>query len=195
MKKCALAFLMLGTMLAGVAAEAGEVVGTVDLLRDNSDAVVYIEKVQGKTWPPPAEKPKIDQRKMNFIPHVLPILVGTTVEFQNSDAVLHNVFTPSPAGDKFNLGTWPVGVVKTYTFKRPGVVALLCNVHPEMSAYVIVLETPYFDVTDKVGKFSIKNVPAGNYTLAVWHEKIKKGPTQTVAVPEKGSVQVSFEKK
>ncbi len=195
MRRCTLIILVLGVFFGATEARAGDVVGTVNLLRNNSDAVVYIERIEGKTFTPPTQNLKIDQKQMVFIPHVLPILAGTTVEFHNSDAVLHNVFTPSAAGDKFNLGSWPAGVVKTYTFKKPGVVALLCNVHPEMSAYIVVVETPYFDVTDKEGKFSIENVPTGNYTLAVWHEKIKKGPTQTVAVPEKGSVQVSFEKK
>lgn len=195
MRRCTLIILVLGVLFGAMEARAGDVVGTVNLLRNNSDAVLYIERIEGKTFTPPTQNPKIDQIKMVFIPHVLPVLIGTTVEFHNSDPVLHNVFTPSRAGDKFNLGTWPAGLVKTYTFKKPGVVALLCNVHPEMSAYIVVVETPYFDVTDKEGKFSVKNVPPGNYTLTVWHEKIKKGPTQTVTVPERGSVQVTFERK
>lgn len=184
--------LILGALIFAIAAEAGEIVGTVNLGRNNSNAAVFIERIPGKTFPAPAQKPKMDQIQMVFIPHVLPILLGTTVEFHNSDNVLHNVFTPSPAGDKVNLGTWPKGVVKTYTFKKPGIVAILCNVHPEMSAYIVVVETPYFDVTDKDGKFSIKDVPAGDYTLAVWHERLKKNLTQSVKVPEKGSVQVAF---
>jgi len=183
---------MLAMLLGTQAAQAGEIVGMVNLGRDNSNAAVYIERIQGKTFPAPAQKPKIDQIQMVFVPHVLPILLGTTVEFHNSDTVLHNVFTPSAAGDRINLGTWAAGIVKTYTFKKPGIVAVLCNVHPEMSAYIIVVETPYFDVTDKAGKYSIKNAPAGNYTLVVWHEKLKKNLTKPVTVPEKGSLQVDF---
>lgn len=195
MRKGELVFLIVGILAGATGASAGEIIGTVNLVRDNSDAVVSIERIAEKTFAPPAEHPKIDQIKMVFVPHVLPILIGTTVEFHNSDPVLHNVFTPSPAGDKFNLGTWPTGLVKTYTFKKPGVVALLCNVHPEMSAYIVVAETPYFAVTDKAGKFSIKNVPPGSYTLKVWHEKVKKASTQNVVVPEDGTVQVTFERK
>ncbi len=194
MRNCNPILLMLGMLLVTVAARAGEILGTVSLGRDNSNAAVYIERIPGKTFPPPAQKPKIDQIQMIFVPHVLPILLGTTVEFHNSDTVMHNVFSPSPAGDRFNLGTWPKGVVKTYTFKKAGIVALLCNVHPEMSAYIVVAETPFFDVTDKDGKYSIKDVPAGDYTLVVWHEKLRKNLSQPVKVPEKGSVQVAFSK-
>jgi len=185
---------MFAILLSVVAVQAGEISGTVKMGRDNSNAVVYVDVIKGKTFAPPTEKPKMDQKQMTFIPHVLPILLGTTVEFHNSDTVLHNVFTPSKAGDKFNLGTWPQGIVKTYTFKKPGVVALLCNVHPEMSAYIIVVQTPFFDVTDKEGNFSIANVPAGSYTLMVWHERLRKNLSKSVTVPEKGSVQVDFQK-
>ena len=186
--------LMFAMLLVAISAKAGEIAGTVNLGRDNSNAAVYIERIQGKTFPAPAQKPKMDQKQMVFIPHVLPILLGTTVEFHNSDTVLHNVFSPSPAADKINLGTWAAGIVKTYTFKKPGIVVVLCNVHPEMSAYIVAVETPFFDVTDKDGKFSIKDVPAGNYTLVVWHEKLRKNMTQSVTVPEKGSVQAAFSK-
>lgn len=86
----------------------------------------------------------MDQKGLTFVPHVLPILVGTTVDFKNSDDVLHNVFTPSKAGDRFDLGTWGKGQMKSFTFKKPGEVVILCNVHPEMEAYIVVVETPYF---------------------------------------------------
>jgi plastocyanin len=194
MKSCTPIFLTLAILLSGVTVQAGEINGTVKVGRNNSNAAVYIDAIKGKTFTTPSEKPKMDQKQMTFIPHVLPILLGTTVEFHNSDTVLHNVFTPSKAGDRFNLGTWPAGIVKTYTFKKPGIVALLCNVHPEMSAYIIVVETPFFDVTDKEGKFSIKNVPAGTYTLVAWHERLRKNLSKPVTVPEKGSVQVDFSK-
>ncbi len=120
--------------------------------RDNRDAVVYLETVAGKFDPPP--KPlAIDQLKMKFIPHVLPVVVGTTVNFLNSDPVLHNIFTPSRAGDRFNLGTWPQGEVRPYTFKKPGPVRLLCNVHPEMLAWVVVLQNQYIAKTGPDGGF------------------------------------------
>ncbi|NIR63365.1 MAG: hypothetical protein GWN00_08045, partial [Aliifodinibius sp.] len=87
---------------------AGEITGTVKIPRasDNADAVVYIERQEDMQFEPPKEQPVMDQQNLTFIPHVLPIVVGTTVQFRNSDKVQHNIFTPSPAGDMFNLGTW-----------------------------------------------------------------------------------------
>lgn len=173
---------------------AGEITGTVKARgRDNADAVIYIEAIPGKTFTPPAKKPIIDQKHLTFVPHVLPILVGTTVEFLNSDPVLHNVFTPSAAGDKFNLGSWPAGQSKDYTFKKPGVVDLLCNVHPEMSGFVIVVQTPYFAVSDAAGHYTIKDVPPGTYKLTAWHERSKKTKTQEVTVPASGSATADFD--
>jgi hypothetical protein len=76
----------------------------------------------------------------------------------------------SPEG-RYNLGTWPTGDTKDYTFKKPGIYSQLCNIHPDMLAYVVVVDTPYFAVTDATGAFLIRNVPAGKYKLVVWHEK------------------------
>lgn len=199
MKRIWPSLLLLGS--AGLLAAAtalpsatGQISGTVKARGPNSaDAVVYIAPIQGKTFPAPSEKPEIDQKNMLFVPHVLPILVGTTVKFRNSDPVLHNVFTPSPAGDKFNLGSWPQGGTKEYTFKKPGVVTLLCNVHPEMSGYIIVTETPYFAVTDKAGHYVIKDVPPGTYKLVAWHERSKKPVTTTVTVSANGTATADFD--
>lgn len=175
-------------------ATAGDIVGkiTVQGARSAADAVVYIDEIPGKTFAPPKEHAVMDQKNMAFVPHVLPVVVGTTVDFLNSDDVLHNVFTPDKCAGKFNLGSWPKGQVRSYTFKEPGCVAvLLCNVHPEMEAYVVVLQNPYFAKTGKTGEFVIKDVPAGKYTLKVWHEKLKTKP-QEVTVPAKGQVEVNF---
>ena len=139
--------------------------------RDNGNAVVYIDKIPGKTFAPPATAPRLDQLNLTFTPHVLPVLAGTTVAFPNSDEIRHNVFSPSPV--RFNLGTYEKNTMKYYRFDKPGVATLLCNVHAEMSAYVVVTETPYFAVTGKDGKFVLKDLPAGKYTLKVWHEKAK----------------------
>jgi len=105
-------------------------------------------------------------------PYLLPVLVGTTVDFLNSDSVNHNVF--SPDGEGYNLGTWPKGQSKSYTFKKAGVYTQLCSVHPEMEAFVIVLANPYFAVADKDGKFTINDVPDGHYDLKVFSKKLKK---------------------
>lgn len=155
-------------------AQTGSISGKVICrgLRDHRDAVVYVERIPEKAVIPPKEPVTLDQLNLTFLPHVLPVLVGTTVAFPNSDEVRHNVFSTSPA-KRFNLGTYPRGVVKHVTFDQPGVVDLLCNVHSEMSAYVVILETPYFAVTGPDGKYEIKNVPPGRYVLKTWHESLK----------------------
>lgn len=166
--------LIVLSCVISVQAQGGTITGTIRArgMRHNADAVIYVEKIPGKTFHPPKEPVTIDQLKLTFIPHVLPVLVGTTVVFPNSDEVRHNVFSTSPP-KRFNLGTYPRGVVKTITFDKPGVVDLLCNVHTEMSAYVVVVETTYFAVTGKDGSYTIKNVPPGKYILKAWHEKLK----------------------
>ena len=155
--------------------------------RDNGNAVVYIDKIPGKTFAPPSKPLVLDQQNLTFVPHVLPVLAGTTVEFPNSDEIRHNVFSPKPLG--FNLGTYEKNTKKYYRFDKPGIATLLCNVHAEMSAYVIVTETPYFTVTGKDGKFVLKDVPAGKYTLKIWHEKAKSS-TIPIEVSEASTANV-----
>lgn len=158
-----------------VGAGAGELKGTITAIgvKSSEGAVVYVDTIPGKTFEPPEEHAMIDQKDLVFHPHVLPILVGTTVDFLNSDAVLHNVFSPDKCAGKFNLGSWPQGQTRSYTFKSVCVATLLCNVHPEMEAFVVVVPTPYFAVADKKGAYSIENLPEGSYTVNVWHPKIK----------------------
>jgi plastocyanin len=171
---------------------AGSLAGTVKCVgaRNNADAVVYVDKIAGKTFPPPAAHARIDQKDMVFTPRVLPVLAGTTVDFLNSDPLLHNVFTPDKCAEKFNLGTWPTGKVKSYTFKQPCAATLLCNVHPEMEAFVVAVSTPYFAVTDKSGAYSIQDIPDGTYTVNVWHPRLKE-TTQQVSVS--GATTADFE--
>jgi len=154
---------------------AGDLHGKVACkgVRDSSDAVVYVAAIPGKTFPAPKEHPQIDQVNLVFKPHVLAVLVGTTVDFLNSDAVLHNVFTPDGCAEKFNLGTWPKGQTKSYEFKSECAARLLCKVHPEMEGFVVAVPTPYFAVTKADGSFQIPNVPDGSYTVKVWHPKLK----------------------
>jgi len=159
----------------------GTIKGTIEArgVRDARDVIVYLEKVDGM-FEPPAENPVIDQINLIFIPHILPVIVGTTVEFTNSDNVRHNVFSPSKA-KKFNLGTYASGVSREVTFEKPGIITILCNVHQEMSAYIVVLENPYYSVTGPEGTFALEDVPPGEYTVMTWHEKLKK-TKQTVTV-------------
>jgi plastocyanin len=190
-------FVLTGLFVAGFAltSQAGNIVGTVKAkgVKNSADAVIYIEKISGKTFAPPKEHAKMDQKNLKFHPHVLPILTGTTVDFQNSDDVLHNVFSPDACTDKMNLGSWPKGQSRSFTYKNPGCVSvMLCNVHPEMEAYVLALETPYYAVCAADGKYAIKDVPAGKYQLKIWHEKLK-AQIVSVEVPEKGEVTIDFE--
>ena len=147
-------------------------------------AAVYVEKIPGKEFHPPAEHAVVNQKNLVFNPHVLPVLVGITVDFKNSDTVQHNIFSSRKSTTVFNLGTYAPGLSRSVTFDKPGVVSLLCNVHSEMSAYIVVLETPYFAVTDRSGNFTIPGVPPGAYQLSFWHEALS-GEPQPVEV-EKG---------
>ena len=172
-------------ILAGVG-KANEIKGKVSVqgIKSAEHIAVYVDVIPDKKFEAAKEHVVIDQRKMAFIPHVVAVQQGTTVEFLNSDPVGHNVYWPSISGNKklaHNLGTWPKGEKKPFQFNDPGVASLLCNVHPEMSGYVVVVPTPYFAVTDKEGNFEIKNIPAGKYTLKTWSED-GKPTTQAVEV-------------
>jgi plastocyanin len=175
-----------------VEAWAGGVIsGTISATQAKlkKDCVVYIDNVAGQ-WPP-TQGAEINQKGLVFIPHVLPVVVGTTINFLNHDNVLHNVFSPDETAEKFNLGTWPPGEVRTYTFNKLGSAALLCNVHTEMEGYVVVLQNPYFAVTDENGNYTIKDVPPGAYTLKIWNKKLKGNPQQ-IKVQEGGTVKADF---
>jgi plastocyanin len=153
-------------------------------------AVVFVKEVKGDFKPP--EKPVVmDQKDLLFVPHVLPVLQGTTVNFLNSDNCLHNVF--SPDGEKYNLGSWPMGEVRPYVFKSTGIYTQLCKVHPEMLGYVVVLANPYFAVSDEKGAYAIDGIPAGDYTLAIWSESEKlKGQEVAVKIEAGKKVDVNF---
>lgn len=178
--------------LAAMPLIGGDIHGKVTAhgVRNAADAVVYVDTIPGKTCAPPTAHANIDQKNMQFFPQVLPIVAGTTVDFLNSDAVLHNVFSVDACADKFNLGTWPQGQKKSFTFKKPCFASLLCKVHPEMEGFVAVLPTSYFAVTAADGSYDIKDVPDGSYTVKVWHPKLK--PAQK-SVAVKGATEANFE--
>jgi plastocyanin len=173
-----LVLVLAGTM------RANDIKGKVSVqgIKTAENIAVYVDVIVDKKFDAPKDHVVIDQRKMAFLPHVVAVQQGTTVDFLNSDPVGHNVYWPSISGNKklsHNLGTWPKGDKKPFQFNDLGVASLLCNVHPEMSGYVVVVPTPYFAVTDKDGNFEIKNVPAGKYTLKTWSED-GKPTTQAV---------------
>lgn len=139
-------------------------------------SIVYISAVPGKTFTPPATHIVIDQHNIMFRPHVIVAQIGQTVDFLNSDRLRHNIFWDSIAGNEklaHNLGTWPAGQIRSWVFHTPGIVPLGCNVHPQMSGFLLVSPTPYFAITGADGAYTIPNIPPGNYTVKAWHEGMK----------------------
>jgi plastocyanin len=174
----------------------GSVTGNVECKKTRypEDVVVYIEIVGDNKYPAPEEHGILDQYNLTFVPHVIAVQKGTTIDFPNSDLVRHNVFSPPDCCKQFNLGTYDVGVVKHVTFDEAGEIPLLCNVHAEMSAFVLVLDNPYFSVTGRDGAFKIENVPPGTYKLSAWHEKLRT-VTKDVTVEAGKTTSVDFQLK
>ena len=186
---------------------AGNIKGTVKVkgLRTPENILVYLSKAPPATADLSKAKFVMDQRNLEFVPQVLPILVGATVDFPNNDKVDHNVFSMSRT-KKFNLGSYTAGESKSVVFDKPGIVELRCDVHAEMAAYILVMKNPYFAVTDKQGHFEIpdsnsleqtglsgvKDLAAGKYFVKTWHEKLKT-QKQAVMVPENGDVTIQLD--
>jgi plastocyanin len=170
-----------GTIEGSIRARAGV---------ESPQFVVSVEDIGG-TFSAPATHAVMDQRGLRFIPHVLAVLVGTTVDFTNSDPLLHNVFSIS-AAKRFNLGLYGGGAVRSILFDQPGVVQLLCNVHQEMTAYIVVLRNPYFVVVNKGERYRIENVPSGRHRIRCWGPQFGEREI-TVNVPETGSTSGDFE--
>jgi plastocyanin len=176
----------IAVLLLASGSHAADIKGKVTALgmKSAENIAVYVDTIPGKEFPAPTQSVIMDQKNLKFAPHVLVVLKGTTVDFLNSDPVGHNVYWPSISGNKkaaHNMGTWPQGQKKAFQFSDLGVASLLCNVHPEMSGYVVVAPTPYFAVTDKDGNFDIKDVPGGHYNLVTWSEE-GKPTTQAIDV-------------
>jgi plastocyanin len=159
------------------------------------DFVVFIEDIPTEKAKPPSEPVKVVTKKVTqkgamFTPHVLPVLVGTTVEWPNHDEIFHNVFSISET-KQFDLGLYKHPEVKRITFEKPGRVDVFCSIHTAMNCIVLVLETPHFSTTDEKGHYEIVNVPAGTYKLKAWHERL---PSQVkeVTVPPDGDAKIDF---
>jgi plastocyanin len=166
----AVLLVLTGSLLAHAGTITGKVTG------GRGAAVVYVEAIAGKTFPAPAKHLVMDQKSLLFQPHVVVVVAGSTVDFLNSDNVAHNIFWPAVSGNKklsHNMGTWPKGEIRPFKFDAPGVVPLLCNVHPEMSGYIIVVPTSYYAEADASGDYKIDNIPDGAYTVTAWREGMK----------------------
>jgi plastocyanin len=153
---------------------------------DQRRSVVYLETAPRGAFEDRGElRARMDQRDETFMPHVLAIQVGTTVEFTNSDRTYHNVFSLSRIRP-FDLGRYPTGRSKSIRFDRPGIVRVFCDIHSHMSAFILVFGHRFFDVAGADGRFRIENVPPGTYSVAVWNETLPKEASYRVMVPEEG---------
>lgn len=156
----------------------------VDGSRTPENIAVYVDSIPGQSFPAPKQHMILDQAHLTFIPHVLVFQKGTTVDFKNDDPVNHNIYWQNVGGNRglaHNMGIFPPGNSQPFTFNDLGAIPLLCNVHPRMSGFILVVPTPYFAVTDKQGNFVIKHVPAGRHALKTWSSDLQLA-TQSVTV-------------
>ncbi|MDQ3350071.1 MAG: carboxypeptidase regulatory-like domain-containing protein [Acidobacteriota bacterium] len=148
-------------------------------------SVVYLDPAPRAAFDVREEpRARMDQRKEMFVPHVLAIVAGTTVDFPNSDLTYHNVFSLSKTRS-FDLGRYAVGRSKAVRFDRPGIVRVFCDIHSHMSAYILVFAHRYFAVTDQEGRYRIDAVPPGTYTVMTWSESAPMD-SRRIVIPEAG---------
>jgi plastocyanin len=196
------AALWVGTQVyAGEApAKVAIVKGTITIAgKPTTDVVVSVEGVAPDAYKAQlagakSQKAVLEQEQMKFIPSALPVLVGTTVEFPNKDKSWHNVYSKSEA-KKFDLGLYAPGKSRSVTFDKPGVVRILCNVHPNMEAFVVVKEHPYFAAPDPSGNYRLNDVPLGKYRVQVWHPQLGTTEAGVELVREGEVVDINFELK
>jgi plastocyanin len=173
---------------AAVRASAAPVSGTVTGggTLGPGGTVIWLKRVDGPTpRPAPARGKIVTQRNKTFLPRVLAVPVGTTVDFKNEDEVFHNVFSLSRPND-FDTGLYRQGASYSQTFRKAGVAQILCNIHASMIGYVYVVDSPYYAQAEASGAFKIKNVPPGEYDLETWHEASLKPSKQRVTVGPDG---------
>jgi plastocyanin len=139
--------------------------------KDYTGVLLWLEPVD-RPAPAPAAPKRVQmiQRDKRFTPHVVAIPLGSTVDFPNFDPIFHNAFS-NFSGQQFDVGLYPPGTNRSWTFKQPGIVRVFCNIHPTMSAVIGVFSTPWFAVTPVSGKFTIADVPPGEYQLRLFHER------------------------
>jgi plastocyanin len=189
---------LLASVLLSAAVEASSISGKVEVLEKGNvkraavkGVLVYIDGVKADVPSGLRSRPvTIASRDKTFEPHVEVVPVGKAVSFPNMDDIMHNVFSLSK-GNRFDLGLYKNGAKKDYRFETPGLVRIYCNIHPQMSAFVQVVENPYFAWAAPDGSFLIEDVPPGSYSLKVWHEEGET--TKPVVVTEAGASGVLVE--
>jgi plastocyanin len=155
-------------------------------------SVVYLDPAPRAAFDTREEpRPRMDQIKETFVPHVLPIVAGTTVDFPNNDQTYHNVFSLSKT-KTFDLGRYAVGRSKSVRFDRPGIVRVFCDIHSHMSAFIIVFAHRYFALADSDGTYRLENVPPGTYTVVAWNESAPLESRRVVVPDAGGEVEVNF---
>ena len=158
-----------------------------DLLR----SVVYLESApRGAFEASEAGHAKMDQRNETFVPHVLAVMTGTTVDFPNSDAFYHNVFSLSKPA-RFDLGRYATGKSRSVRFDKPGIVRVFCDIHSHMNAFILVFSHPFFTLTNADGHYSLENVPPGTYNVIAWNEGTASEP-KPVTIPDGGVAELDF---
>lgn len=182
--------LPLALLLAASPAPAGTISGEVELTEkggrkaaDHSDVVVYVEGARAKARTA-GPGPSIVMKGKSFTPRVAVVPVGGTVQFPNEDPIFHNVFSVS-GQNRFDLQLYKRPKSGAQTFQHPGLVRVYCNIHPQMSAVVLVRDNPFFTKAASDGSFTIEGVPAGRYTLTAWHDKAGN-VSQEIVVPGQG---------
>jgi len=160
-------------------------------LPDVNRAVVYLASAPTGAFDAPAPgRARMDQRNETFVPHVLAIAAGTVVDFPNSDAFYHNVFSLSKPR-RFDLGRYPAGKSASVRFDRPGIVRVFCEIHSHMNAFILVFAHPFFAVTDAEGDYRIDEVPPGAYDVVAWSEGTTTAP-HPVTVSAGGRAELDF---
>jgi plastocyanin len=195
MMRRAIAGLVMAWLLprAGVDAQSGTVHGVITA-PDAGITGIVVYLIPTATTASSAAPPltaEMDQRDLRFVPRVIAVTPGSTVFFSNSDPVMHNVFHPLQHGG-FDLGTYPQGERRSFTFGEEGAYVIFCHVHPEMVGYVVVIASPYRAVTDDEGRFRITGVAPGTYSLRTWHRRLRTHD-QLLSVPAKGAVRVDLQ--
>lgn len=152
-------------------------------------AVVWLTPTKGEAPKPPEKTFRLIQKNKHFSPHLLVVPVGSAVVFPNEDPFFHNVFSVYE-GTRFDLGLYESGSSKEVRFNRPGPSYIFCNIHPEMSAVIMVMTTPYYATTDPAGEYTIEGVPPGEYEFTVWYENAQ--PEQLKRLQHRVTVSASY---